>query len=111
MSSALRDQDLALRARLRTALDAGTNANTDALEERVLAQWRQRHAATDTVLASAGGAALQAPGRGRRPLWLVSGAVLVTALLITVVTWQRHDPAMDELMQLDVLSEMAWGEM
>jgi hypothetical protein len=111
MTSPLRDQDPALRGRLRAALDADAPAETDALEERVLEQWRQRHAATGTVLASAGGAVLHAPGRGRRPLWLVSGALLLVALLITGVTWQRHDPAMDELMQLDVLSEMALGEM
>ena len=103
-------EDHALRARLRSGLH-NASEGSEALEARVLAQWRQRHAATEAVAASAAGASLRSPGTPRRPWWLASGALLAAALLITLATWQRPDPAMEELMQLDVLSEMTLGEM
>ena len=62
-------------------------------------------------MASPGGAALRSTGASRRTVWLASGALLLAALLLTLATWPRPDPVMDELMQLDVLSEMALGEM
>lgn len=105
--------DALLLTRLRQGLEAATvPAGSEALEERVLAQWRQRHSVA--APATAGGAAALRPphGMGRRPLWLASGALLLAALLLTTLaSWQRPDPALDELMQLDVLSEMALGEM
>ncbi|MDR7093490.1 hypothetical protein [Hydrogenophaga laconesensis] len=104
-------EDHDLRARLRSGLDTAAVGDSDALEARVLAQWRQRHAATEPVAAWASGATLRAPGTARRTLWLGSGALLAAALLIALATWQRPDPVVEELMQLDVLSEMALGEM
>ena len=103
------DQDL--RARLRNGLGSAGTSDSEALEARVLAQWRQRHATSSPVVASAASMALRAPGPARRPLWLASGALLAAALLLTLATWQRPDPGIDELMQLDVLSEMALGAM
>lgn len=100
-----------LRAQLRGALDTAATDDSQALEARVLAQWQQRHGAAEQMLAPAGGASLRAPGTARRPLWLASGALLAAALLLTLATWPRTDPNIDELMQLDVLSEMAQGEM
>lgn len=103
--------DNPLRARLRAGLNAASAHDSQHLEERVMAQWQQRHASAQAGLAAAGGAALRAPGIGRRALRLATGVVLVAALLVTASTWRSRDAGVDELMQLDVLSEMALGEM
>lgn len=103
--------DDGLRARLRTALNTASAHDSQHLEERVMAQWQQRHASAQAEFAAAGGAALRTPGMGRRALRLATGVVLVAALLVTASTWRSRDTSVEELMQLDVLSEMALGEM
>ncbi len=111
MTHPVHPEDPSLRRQLRRALESAGHTDSTALEDRVLAQWRLRHAPAGAVVASAGGAALQAQGLGWRPLWQISGALLLAALLFSVASWQRPDPVLEELMQLDVLSEMALGEM
>ncbi len=100
--------DEALRQTLRTGLHS-TNDSREALQARVLAQWRQRHAplSAEARLASAGGQGWPV-SRPRR--WL--GAAALAASLLLALAWcGRPDPALDELMQLDVLSQIAIGEL
>lgn len=102
-----------LRAQLQWGLDVtGADAGSEALQDRVMAQWQQRHPATEAALATAGGAAHPADSvLRRRLLWGAASAALLVAALLSVAPWQRPDPALDELMQLDVLSVMSIGAM
>lgn len=106
--------DATLRARLRGGLvDTARGGDSEALQARVLAQWQQRHPMAEATFAQAGGAALRGGGthRGRR-LWWWAGALVAAALLLSVApSQQRPDPALEELLQLDVLSLISMGEM
>jgi hypothetical protein len=107
-----------LRALLRDALrnappEAG--GDTAALQQRVLSQWQAAHgpaaAAAPAIVAAAGGAATVRTGgsRGRTPgpaWWL---AALALAALLALATAQRSDPVLQELLPVDVLSELAGG--
>jgi hypothetical protein len=101
------DGDTRLRDRLRAGLDTAPHRDSEALQDRVMAQWRQRHPVAEH--ATAGGPALRS-GAARRPLWFAASALLVAAALAFTASWPRPDPVMEELMQLDVLSQMALGE-
>lgn len=100
--------DDALRERLRSGLAGTSHVDSEALQDRVLAQWQQRHPVNEPALATAGGLASHS---ARRPLWLVARALVLVGALAVVASWTRPDPVMEELMQLDVLSQMAMGEM
>lgn len=100
------DDDQALRAALREALPCDDDA--DALQARVLAQWRQRHP-PDGRPVGVGAGLLGLRGHPGR--WL--GAAALAGGMALALAWcsVRPDPAMEELMQLDVLSQIAIGEM
>lgn len=100
--------DDALRERLRSGLTGTSRMDSEALQDRVLAQWQQRHPVAEPALATAGGVASHS---ARRPLWRVASALVLVGALAVVASWTRPDPVMEELMQLDVLSQMAMGEM
>jgi hypothetical protein len=102
------DDDRALHALLRESLQPGAHDSSAALQDRVMAQWRQRHARSATMaeLAVAGGGG----ARGTRaPVWLgLAGVALAVAIALA---WtQRSDPVLEELMQPDVLSQIGFGE-
>jgi hypothetical protein len=101
--------DDALRDRLRAGLAEASRVDSEALQDRVLAQWRQRHPVNEPALATAGGRL--ASHSARQPLWRVASALVLVGALAVVASWTRPDPVMEELMQLDVLSQMAMGEM
>ncbi|MDO9436762.1 hypothetical protein [Hydrogenophaga sp.] len=105
--------DAALRTRLHGALAHTVHPDeSDALQARVIAQWQQRRPLADAMLAQASGSALRGGGvPPHRRLWWTAGALLIAALLFSVAPWQRPDPALDELLQLDVLSLISLGEM
>lgn len=88
----------ALRAGLRPLVD-----DSAALQERVLAQWQQRHPQAE--LALAGG------GRLRHPLRVAFVAAALLVVLALAAWWLRPDPALQELMQPDVLSQIGLGEL
>ncbi len=115
--------DHALRAALRDLPPAVDPLPLAALQDRVLAQWREQVgraalARPATVahgmqggVSSAGvlGVAGGRPGTGRGR-WLaiaLAGVAVVAALW----WWQRPDPVLEELMRIDVLSQMAAGQM
>lgn len=106
--------DAVLRAQLHHGLnaDAARGDHAEALQARVIAQWRQRHPLAETRFAPAGGTALNASeARHRHLRWWAAGTLLSAALLLGVASWQqRPDPALDELMQMDVLTLLSMGE-
>ena len=93
----------------RSALEQA--GDTAALERVVLGQWQAHGPAWQGETALAGG--LGASGSGRRPGWGPTSGVLALAVLLLVAVWwaQRPDPALRELMQIDVLSQIAIDEM
>lgn len=92
----------ALRRALRASLQEPPPS--EALQARVLAQWQQRHARAGSALRAGPGLLAWAPRR-----WLGLAALSVSLM---VLAWcSRPDPGLDELMQLDVLSQIAIGEM
>jgi hypothetical protein len=97
-------QDADLRQALRQALPA---EDSTALQDRVLAQWQQRHVAPQR---SAGGQLALARWRDQPMRWL-GGAVLASSLLVLTWCGNRPDPSLQELMQPDVLSQIAIGEL
>jgi hypothetical protein len=104
--------DADLRGSLRHALQdqAGRtpHAEHSALQDRVMAQWQQRHPQAELALAGAAhsGWRLGAVHRG----WVV--VALALAVVVALTVWvNRPDPVLEELMQLDVLSQIALGEM
>ncbi|QIM52996.1 hypothetical protein [Hydrogenophaga crocea] len=102
--------DAALRRALREGLAHNAATDSAALQARVLAQWRQRHAqALGAHQAVTAGGPLPRGGAHRPRLALLAGALLLVALALT---WShRPDPTIDELLQPDVLSQIGLGEL
>ena len=104
--------DDALKGALRGAMSDQPAADTDALAKRVMVQWADAHAqAAAPVVAAAGRSAMLGSALRRHKLWLGMAGVAAVALVATAVALLRPDPALEELMQPDVLSQMAIGEM
>lgn len=105
--------DRTLRLQLR-ALKPST-AQADALSDRVLAQWHElqgESASATTRTGRSGTATLSGGPAARRRWWIgITTGLLIGAVLATMVWVQRPDPALDELLQADVLSQMAIGEL
>lgn len=101
--------DQPLRQRLREGLAQAPAKGLEALESRAIEQWRQRTAAQ---VHHRGPLAVLQAGWHQHPA-LVSGALLalVLAALLLLKPWAQPDPALDELLQPDVLSLMAAGEL
>jgi hypothetical protein len=104
-------EDRTLRRTLRQGLAHGPATDSAALQARVLAQWRQRHAqALVAHQAVTAGGPLARGGAHRARLALLTGALLVAVVL--ALTWShRPDPTIDELLQPDVLSQIGLGEL
>lgn len=103
------DDDRALKGAL-AALPAPVDARRIAsLEQRAMAQWRR---AQDAGVVGAGAASAQLARFGVRRHRLVSAMGLALGLAILFGTWlHARDPLIDDLLQPDVLSQMAAGEM
>lgn len=105
--------DQALRLQLRALKPSA--AESEALGDRALAQWRElQGGSTSETHLGRQGAAMVLGGHMtvRRWRWVgVTSGLLVGAIIVTVVWVQRPDPTLDELMQADVLSQMAIGEL
>lgn len=99
-----------LRQRLRESLPRSAEADLVALKDRTLHQWRLRGTA-QTLQPASPLAVLQAGWRQHPALW--SGALLALGLafLLMLKPWHQPDPALDELLQPDVLSLMSAGEL
>lgn len=101
--------DEALRQALRQA--SPRTADSGALQQRVLAQWQQRHAQQPPLhqraLLAAGPALLLGQTRRQR----LARLLLLLALGVALAAWWlRPDPTLNELLQPDVLSQMGLGE-
>ena len=128
-ASSISADDAALRNAIRTLPPGTGEERLEALQNRVLAQWREAAgsampAATQDALANGGasvqfgpnGATLGRAGRGGIPglprrVWLGLAAIAITAIIGLKMWQQAHDPVLDELLKIDVLSQMAAGEM
>ena len=104
------DHDEALRHALHRSLQDTPAGNHAALQDRILAQWQQRQAATAPVLAAAHGGDVGGSRSARLGWWWLAGGLVLAAVL--ALGWsQRVDPALEELMQPDVLSQIGLGEL
>ena len=105
--------DQALRRQLRALKTS--DAQVDALGDRVLFQWRELHGESElapSTLGRSGAVTLLGGHTARRWRWVgVMTGLLIGAVIVTVMWVQRPDPTLDELMQADVLSQMAIGEL
>ncbi|MFN5048401.1 hypothetical protein [Roseateles sp.] len=102
------DSDQDLRHALRQAAPPG---DSEALQARVLAQWQQRQQAgrAGTPLHAGQGQLTIASWREHPMRWWLPLALAASLLLLA---WcSRPDPGVQELMQLDVLSQIAIGEL
>jgi hypothetical protein len=110
LNSAGSDRDESLRQALRALPQ--DRAEVDALAARVMAQWREREALAVAAPATVGHGLAALGGRGHARARWIGIAGLLTGAAIALVLWaHRPDPALDELLQPDVLSQMAIGEM
>ena len=81
----------------------------DALQSRVMAQWRQRTASATT----AGNEPVASLRRAltKRPLQMGLASLALVAVVGLQTAWLRGDPALEELMEPDVLSLITLGEL
>ena len=116
------DADAQLRQAMRDALRreaADVDARQLALQQRVLAQWqlRQQPASDAGNMQLAGSGSLGLGRRGhearwrRQGLWLLAGAIVVALALLGWRQARLNEAALNELMQPDLLSQMALGEL
>ena len=96
--------DLALRTAMRRSLADSPAQGLDDLQAKVIAQWRQR-VQVEPVTALGTSAGWHALPRA----WGLAALALAAAALLLMNT--APDPAMDELMQPDVLSLISLGEL
>lgn len=101
--------------RLRQALIGlpadGVRERLEALNHRVLAQWGEAQRLAPAGHGG-GGPWLALRGRGGKASWAVGLAGLTAGLALVLAAWLRApDPALDDLSQPDVLSQMAAGEL
>lgn len=114
-SSTPDDEDLPLLTALRGLPAPGDAARLGALQARVLSQWQASHGAQAPGLAATLGAG--PAGRwllfgGARRRWLLGSGMAVCGAALALGVWLRQpDPVLEELLQPDVLSQMAIGEM
>ena len=101
------DADDALRAAMRAALSSGSDADLAPLQSRVLAQWRMRTATASLATPLGGGVA----GLRQHPRLLALAALALAVALAGTVYLKRGDPALDELIEPDVLSLIMIGEL
>ena len=84
----------------------------DALQQRVMAQWQAAHAPSAAPLVQGAGGRRLALAAGGRRRWLLGSGMVLGGLALALGLWLRQpDPALEELLQPDVLSQMAIGEM
>ena len=104
--------DQALRLQLRALKPSA--AEVDALGDQVLRQWHELRGSVGatTTVGTSGPVMLLGGHTARRWRWVgLTTGLLLGAVIATILWLQRPDPALDELMQADVLSQMAIGEL
>ena len=101
--------DAELRQQLRESLTPSSSDDLRALEARALEHWRQRTAAQAQHHGPL--AVMQAHWRQHPAWWSGSLLALCLAALLLTKPWAQPDPALDELLQPDVLSLIAAGEL
>lgn len=97
--------DEALRAAMQEALTRSTTQGLDGLQARTLEQWRLHTPDKPAVALGA-----TAGWRAHPMAWSLTGLALVAAVLLLPMA-NAPDPALDELLQPDVLSLISLGEL
>ncbi len=96
--------DQALRTAMQRSLAQSSTQGLDGLQAKALAQWREHTHHTPIALGTS------AAWRMHPRAWLAGAAALVAvALLLQPIT--APDPALDELLQPDLLSLISLGEL
>ena len=80
-----------------------------ALQSRVMAQWRQRTASGTTAVNEPVASLRRA--LTKRPLQMGLASLALVAVVGLPTAWLRGDPALEELMEPDVLSLITLGEL
>lgn len=108
--NASQEQDTRLQQLLRQAQPAVAPAELEAFNARVMAQWQERHGAGAGRQRKAGASWLAL--LARHPVWVGAGTGLLAVSALLFGLWlPGPDPVLEELMQPDVLSLMAAGQM
>lgn len=90
----------------------GAEARIEAMNRRVLAQWAALQSPATAGAGIDGRTWPALRGKGGRAPWAAAAAGLTLGLALVAHGWLRApDPALEELLQPDVLSQMAAGEM
>lgn len=103
--------DQKLRQQMLDALTRAPAIGTEALQERALAQWRLR-ASGGSMSHDGTIGALQNHWRHHPGAWFAAALLVSGLLMLTLLRpWTSSDPALEELMQPDLLSLIAIGEL
>ena len=102
--------DALLKRLLREAGDAPP-AGLEALNARVLDQWRDQCGASMAQPQGPAAVLKIASLLGRRPVWIAASGLLVAGLIMAGLWAHRPEPPLDDLLEPDVLSQMAAGEL
>jgi hypothetical protein len=100
--------DIELKDQLKATLTQAPDEDASALEARVLAQWRQVRPSQVVGISTGPVASLQAAWRNHPVLW--TGALVALAMALWMLR-PVQDPALDELMQPDLLTLIFAGEL
>ena len=107
----LHTEDLRLKEQMRHALARSPASGTEALQDRALAQWRLRASGQPVAHGGAIGV-LPDSWRPHARVWLATALLACGLLALALLRpWVTADPALEELMQPDLLSLIAIGEL
>lgn len=101
--------DSSLRAAMRAGLPESAAGDLEALQARIIAQWQMR-AAFSAGNGPPASSVLSLRSLNRRLVMLLA-TVAVLAAVTTAALWRGTDPALEELLEPDVLSLISLGQM
>ena len=108
-SHGTRTDDALRQAMQHTLAQPQQGPGLDVLASRVLAQWEQRTASASSV--GPGPVASLRRTLARRQVQMGLASLTIIAAVAVQTSWTRPDPALEDLMEPDVLSLISLGEL